>query len=113
MAAFLERITNQHRRYGYKSKEGQASHSAILAERDPRCKAIPESHIVSMSCRAFMNPSRLFHDFFRGFRLLWNRHDPTNARWCESRALAGSDGKEIAFVPDGDAVQCGPAHDRG
>jgi hypothetical protein len=64
-----------------------------------------------MSCRAFMNPSRLFHDFFRSLRLIWNRHDPANE--CESGVLDGSDGKEIAFVPDGDAVQCGPAPDRG
>ena len=111
MAAFLERVANQHRGHRHQSKERQASHSAIFVERHPRSKVIPESHIVSMSCRAFIKPSRLFHDFFRSFQLLWNRHDPPKE--CECGALAGSGGKEIAFVPDADAVQFGSACSRG
>ena len=42
-----------------------------------------------------MNPSCFLYDFFRDFRLLWNRHDPTNASWCDIEALAGSDERRL------------------
>ena len=40
MAAFLQRVTNQHRCYCYEPKKSQAIHSAILADdnRDVKSK---------------------------------------------------------------------------
>ncbi len=64
--------------------------------------------IVSTGCWIFISPSSFFYDFFRGFRLLWNRHDPNEWQLVRVKAVAGSDGKELALFPDADADNVGP-----